>query len=265
MHVGHRVARAGNANGGAWAEFLNPGLERAEADLLVGCDGVHSVIRAGMYPDEGPPKWNGVVMWRGVTEGKPFLTGRTMIMAGTIKRRVVVYPISKKLEDRGEALINWVAELKIAADQPMPRQDWTFTTTVSQVLPHFESFRFDFLDVPALIEGAESVFQYPMVDRDAVPTWNDGRITLLGDAAHPMYPVGSNGATQAILDARILARELATQSSIDVAIAAYDALRRPATAAIVEAPQGRTGSLDGDCGRARARWVQQSRRHHQPG
>ena len=191
-----------------------------------------------MYPNEGPPKWNGITMWRGVTVGKPFLTGRTMIMAGYFYRRVVVYPISKRHEDRGEALINWVAEHRTAEDQPMPRQDWQHTATAEEVVEPFRTFDFDFLDVPTMIRRADAIYRYPMVDRDPLPTWNFGRITLLGDAAHPMYPVGSNGASQAIIDARVLARELALQPTAEQAVAAYDAERRPATAAVVQANRG---------------------------
>jgi 2-polyprenyl-6-methoxyphenol hydroxylase-like FAD-dependent oxidoreductase len=191
-----------------------------------------------LFPDEGPPKWNGITMWRGTTVAPPFLSGRSMIMAGTFARRVVVYPISRREEARGRALVNWVAEVKTAADHPMPTQDWAFTATAAEPLEHFASFAFDFLDVPALIRGADAIYRYPMVDRDPLPAWNFSPVTLLGDAAHPMYPVGSNGASQAILDARVLARELALQPTIAAAVAAYDAQRRPATAAIVEANRG---------------------------
>jgi 2-polyprenyl-6-methoxyphenol hydroxylase-like FAD-dependent oxidoreductase len=148
---------------------------------------------------------------------------------------VVIYPISRRPEGEGRALINWVAEFKTADDRPMPGQDWEHTARVQDVLEHFGSYVFDFLDVPALIRSAEVIYQYPMVDRDPLPTWNFGRVTLLGDAAHPMYPVGSNGASQAIIDARVLARELALQPSIEAAVARYDAERRPATAAVVQA------------------------------
>ncbi len=246
VHVGNHLARFGEVNGRAWAEFVDRSsgapIQRIEADLLVGCDGVHSVVRHALYPDEGPPKWNGITMWRGVTVGKPFLGGRTMIMAGHFQCRVVVYPISKQRDDRGEALLNWVAELKTADDQPMPRQDWQHTASKEDAVRPFENYTFDFLDIPAMIRASDAVYQYPMVDRDPLPTWNGlhmmpnrGPVTLLGDAAHPMYPVGSNGASQAILDARVLARELATRPSIAAALAAYDAERRPATAAVVAA------------------------------
>lgn len=218
IHTGHRVG----------PEFV----KTHGADLLVGCDGVHSVVRAAFYPNEGPPKWNGITMWRAVTEGDPFLGGRTMIMAGYFARRVVVYPISRRHEQQGKALINWVAEFR-NSDATMPPQDWEHTARLEDVLAPFADYRFDFLDVPALIRAADTIYQYPMVDRDPLPTWNFGRVTLLGDAAHPMYPVGSNGASQAIIDARVLARELALQPTIEQAVEAYDAQRRPATAAIV--------------------------------
>jgi 2-polyprenyl-6-methoxyphenol hydroxylase-like FAD-dependent oxidoreductase len=237
VHTGHHLASFGQDGNGAWAEFVDRASGaprgRAEADLLVGCDGVHSVVRRHFYPDEGPPRWNGITMWRAVTAGRPFLSGRTMIMAGHFARRIVVYPISRAHEERGEALLNWVAEFKVAEDQPEPERDWEHRARLEDVLAPFESYVFDFLDVPAMIRGAGAIYQYPMVDRDPLPTWNFGRVTLLGDAAHPMYPVGSNGASQAIIDGRILARELATASSIGAAVAAYDALRRPATAAVV--------------------------------
>ena len=240
VHTGHHLVRFGQEEGGpVWGEFVDRATSRSagrvEADLLVACDGVHSVVRRTLYPDEGPPRWNGITMWRALTVGEPFLSGRTMMMAGHFRRRMVIYPISKRHEDQGRALINWVAELKTADDQPMPRQDWEHTARLEDVLEPFASYTFDFLDVPGLIRGAEVIYQYPMVDRDPLPTWNFGRVTLLRDAAHPMYPVGSNGASQAILDARILARELALQPSIEAAVAGYDAQRRPATAMVVQA------------------------------
>jgi 2-polyprenyl-6-methoxyphenol hydroxylase-like FAD-dependent oxidoreductase len=233
VHTGHHLVRFGQEKDHVWAGFGDQ--SRDEGDVLVGCDGIHSAVRRAFHPDEGPPKWNGITMWRGVTPGKPFLTGRTMIMAGQFGRRMVVYPISKRHEDDRGALINWVAELKNAPDQPMPLQDWEHTARADQVIEPFASFVFDFLDVPAMIRRAQAIYQYPMVDRDPLPTWSFGRVTLLGDAAHPMFPVGSNGASQAIIDARVLARELALQASVEAAVAGYDAVRRPATAAIVQA------------------------------
>lgn len=239
IHTGHHLVRFGqDEHGAAWGEFVDRVTEtpvgRVDADLLVACDGIHSMVRRTLFPSEGPPKWNGVTMWRGVTVGEPFLSGRTMINAGSSRQRVVVYPISKAHEDRGQALINWVANLQTSGSGPLPVQDWTYTANQSDVLGAFASFTFDFLDVPALIREAEVIYQYPMVDRDPLPSWDFGHVTLLGDAAHPMHPVGGNGASQAIIDARVLARELALRPSIEEAVSAYDAQRRPATAAVVQ-------------------------------
>ena len=237
VHTGHHLDRFGQQDGAVWGEFVaratGTAIGRTETDLLVGCDGIHSVVRQTLYPDEDPPLWNGVTMWRGVTVGKPLLSERTLHIAGHSGQSIVVFPVSKRHEDQGEALINWVARCRIAASQPMPRQDWNHTARLAEILPLFRSFVVDLLDMPALMRGAEGIYQYPMVDREPLPTWDFGRVTLLGDAAHPMYPIGGNGASQAIVDARVLARDLAQQPTIEAAVAAYDAVRRPATAAVV--------------------------------
>jgi 2-polyprenyl-6-methoxyphenol hydroxylase-like FAD-dependent oxidoreductase len=236
-HTGHPVAAVGDAGGRAWAEFVDrrtgSRIGRDDGDVLVGCDGVHSVVRSSLYGDEGPPLWNGITMWRGVTERDPLLDGRTMVLVGHMEHRMVIYPISRRLADEGRSLVNWVAELKTADGQPMPKQDWEFRADPEQAATAFGDFRFDWLDVPQLIRGAAEVFQYPMVDRDPLPQWTFGRITLLGDAAHPMYPVGSNGASQAIVDARVLAHCLATSPDVDAGLAHYEEIRRPLTAQIV--------------------------------
>ena len=239
VHTGHHTVGVGQDSRGAWCELVDrtsgASLGRVEADLVVGCDGVHSQVRRAFYPDEGPPLWNGRTLFRGVTVGAPFLGGRSFVNIGHSNLRLVVYPISRSHEERGEALINWVGYVATDDGRPMPPQDWTYTARLEDVLGPFASFRFDFLDVPALMKGAEVLYQYPMVDRDPLPTWDFGRNTLLGDAAHPMYPVGGNGASQAILDARVLARELALQPSIEAAVTAYDGQRRPATSIVVRA------------------------------
>jgi 5-methylphenazine-1-carboxylate 1-monooxygenase len=240
IHAGHHLVHVDHGAGATVrAAFAarDTGAPRgsAEADLLVGCDGVHSAIRRALYSDEGAPRWNGVTMWRGVTTGAPFLSGQTVLAAGHAGRALVVYPIAHCHERQGRALLNWLANVKTDDGRRMPPQDWTYTAHREEVLETFAAFRFDFLDVPALIRSAEVIYQYPMVDRDPLPTWDFGRVTLLGDAAHPMYPMGANGASQAIIDARVLARELALQPSVRAAVAAYDAQRRPATAAVVHA------------------------------
>ena len=206
-------------------------LDTIDADVVVAADGIHSAMRTLVAPDEGPPLWNGVTMWRGVSEMPAFLGGRRMVMAGRLWERVVAYPIVDL--DDGRQLVNWVAEKRTDDGRPMPRQDWTAEADLDEPLSVFADYRFDWLDVPAMLSAATSVLRYPMADRDPLPIWRHGRMTLLGDAAHPMYPVGSNGASQAIIDARVLARELVLQSSVDVALDAYEAQRLPATAAVV--------------------------------
>ena len=198
--------------------------------LLIGADGIHSAMRRQLYPDEGPPLWNGAILWRGVTPGVRFLDGRTMIMAGHERQKFVCYPIEAS---GAPPLLNWVAELKYAPDHAWRREDWNRPGKLEEFLPAFESWRFDWLDVPAVIRGAAGCYEYPMVDRDPLPRWSEGRVTLLGDAAHAMYPIGSNGASQAILDARVLAREVRKHGATPDALQAYEAERRPATSAIV--------------------------------
>ena len=198
---------------------------------LIGADGIHSVVRRSFYPDEGDPNFAQRILWRAVTEGKPFLDGRTMIMAGYQHEKFVCYPISEQHAERGRALINWIAELTVPETSP-PKQDWNREVTKARFAERFSRWRFDWLDVPALIAQAERVFEFPLVDRDPLPRWSFGAITLLGDAAHPMFPIGSNGASQAILDAEALADALRDEP-VTVALQRYEAERRPPTAKIV--------------------------------
>jgi 2-polyprenyl-6-methoxyphenol hydroxylase-like FAD-dependent oxidoreductase len=198
---------------------------------LIGADGIHSVLRKTFYPDEGEPNFAQRILWRAVTEGKPFLDGRTMIMAGYQHEKFVCYPISQRHAEKGRALINWIAELTVPEKSP-PRQDWNREVPKSRFADRFASWKFPWLDIPALIEGAQFVYEFPLVDRDPLPSWTRGRVTLLGDAAHPMYPIGSNGASQAILDAESLANELQARPVLD-ALLAYEEERRPATAKLV--------------------------------
>ncbi len=206
-------------------------------DLFIAADGIHSAARAQRYPNEGPPKWNGMMMWRGTTLAKPFMGARTMVQAGNKYAKFVVYPIEKPRDD-GLQLINWIADIRVADGiggvlTAPSRESWSTPGRVEDLLPTFGSWRFDWLDVPSLITQATQIFEWPMVDRDPLPQWQDGNMTLLGDAAHPMYPIGSNGATQAILDARALADSLEQHANLRDALAAYEAVRRPMTAEIV--------------------------------
>jgi 5-methylphenazine-1-carboxylate 1-monooxygenase len=201
-------------------------------DLLVGADGIHSCVRATLFPDEGAPRYAGKTLWRATTEAAPFLTGRSMIMAGHAAQKFVAYPIRPEAEVPGRSLINWVAELDVGTTMPQ-RRDWNRRGSKADFAPAFAAWRFDWLDVPALIDGAADVFEFPMVDRDPLDRWSFGRVTLLGDAAHPMYPIGSNGASQAVLDAEALAASLAATADVTAALARYESGRLPATAALV--------------------------------
>ncbi|TDQ78566.1 2-polyprenyl-6-methoxyphenol hydroxylase-like FAD-dependent oxidoreductase [Dongia mobilis] len=205
---------------------------RVHGDALIGADGIHSTVRRFFFPDEGPPQFSGRMLWRAVSRTVPFLGGRTMIMAGHQSQKFVCYPISRAALDAGQSLTNWIAELAVPGTTP-PRSDWNRVVPPSVFAAPFQNWRFSWLDIPAIIAGAEAVYEFPMVDRDPLPRWSHGRVTLLGDAAHPMYPIGSNGASQAILDARHLADCLAAGSPISAALAAYEAVRLPATAGIV--------------------------------
>ncbi|MEO8921529.1 MAG: FAD-dependent monooxygenase, partial [Caldimonas sp.] len=214
--------------------FRNPSggaLDDVEGGVVVACDGIHSSLRRQLYPDEGPPRYSGVNMWRGVTAHKPFLTGASMVRAGWLSvGKMVIYPIREDIDGHGTQLVNWVAELECAV--PV-RRDWNAKGHRHDFFAAFEHWHFDWLDAAALIQQTETVLAYPMVDQDPLPRWSFGRITLLGDAAHPMYPRGSNGAGQAILDARCLAAQLALRGVGPEALTAYDQERNAATAKVV--------------------------------
>ncbi len=229
-----RLTDFAQADGGVNIHFTDAssGAHPVSADLLICADGIHSAARAQLYPDEGKPIYSGRTLWRATTYTKPFLTGASMIMVGHQDQKFVCYPIEPVRPD-GQQRINWIAELAIPEFRR--REDWNREGDRADFWPRFENWRFDWLDIQALIEGADAIYEYPMVDRDPLPKWSHDRMTLLGDAAHPMYPIGSNGASQAILDADALGRALRANADPVAALAAYEAERLPATAAIVRA------------------------------
>jgi 5-methylphenazine-1-carboxylate 1-monooxygenase len=218
---GHGLVRIGPAHAG----------RETAADVVVAADGIHSTVRAQWHPGEGPPEWNGAVLWRGTTWAPPFLTGASMIMAGHRAQKFVAYPISGPVD--GRQRINWIAERVVDAEQ-FRREDWNREVGTDVFSGHFADWRFDWLDIPALIDDAEAVYEYPMVDRLPLESWVEQRVVLLGDAAHPTFPIGSNGSSQAILDARVLAYCLATQPP-DLALRRYQELRLPPTRALQQA------------------------------
>lgn len=210
------------------------GNTRTESgSLLIGCDGIHSAIRAQMHPEDGPPVWGGAVLWRGTSRAVPFLSGASMAMAGHEWQKFVTYPISKPDPVTGETVINWIAELKYEPNRAWNKEDYNRPGELADFLPAFEDWQFPWLDIPALIRKADKVFEFPMVDRNPLPFWRDGRVTLAGDAAHAMYPIGSNGSSQGIIDARVLVRALRDHGLNEQALAEYEVERRPITTRIV--------------------------------
>jgi 2-polyprenyl-6-methoxyphenol hydroxylase-like FAD-dependent oxidoreductase len=207
--------------------------EPYRADVLADAEGIHSVVRRQFYPNEGLPKWNGVTLWRSTSPSGKILGGRSMLWAGHARQKFVGYPIRYDPQN-GQTLLNWICELKTAenVDGP-PTEDWSRVGQRADFLPRFAHWRWPEVDVPALVAASGDIHVFPMIDRDPLPRWTFGRSTLLGDAAHPMYPIGSNGATQGIIDARAFAYHLATAPSIEQALANYEAERRPATERIV--------------------------------
>jgi 2-polyprenyl-6-methoxyphenol hydroxylase-like FAD-dependent oxidoreductase len=207
------------------------GHGEAKGAAAIACDGIHSVIRRQLYPDEGEPRYSGVNMWRGVTRWKPILSGATMTRAGWLKGgKLVHYPIRNNIDAQGRQLVNWLWEIETPEYK---RWDWNRAARVEDFIAGVEDWNFDWLDVPAFFRAAEVVLEYPMVDKDPLPAWSFGRVTLLGDAAHPMYPRGSNGAGQAILDAVSLSKRLEEGQSVALALKAYEAERLQPTANVV--------------------------------
>ena len=201
------------------------------ADLLIGADGINSVVRKQLYPFEGPPVYSENVLYRGTTRMKPFLNGRSMVMIGSMKQKMVAYPISKP-DANGEVLMNWVGNLK-EGKSTLKDRDWNRLADQGRLVEIYKDWVFNWLDVRKMVAEADGVYEFPMSDRNPLEKWSFGRVTLLGDAAHPMYPIGSNGASQAILDAEHIAECLKKQENEIAALEAYDTERRPATAKVV--------------------------------
>lgn len=235
VHLDHRCTGAEQDDTGVTLRFQDSlGRRQPEqrADIVIACDGVNSAVRRQLYPDE-PLAFAGINTWRGVTVHPPILSGRSYLRIGSIDTgKMVIYPIVDNVDGAGNQLVNWIAEIR---REGAAMNDWNRAGRPEDVAAFYADWRFDWLDVPALIRNAVQVFEYPMVDRDPVPRWTFGRITLLGDAAHPMYPRGSNGSAQALIDASALAGELAQGGDPREALARYEAARLAPTARIVQA------------------------------
>jgi 5-methylphenazine-1-carboxylate 1-monooxygenase len=236
LHLGWKCVRAGNGADDAAAHFVHGATGEALAlqrgRVVIGCDGVHSVLRKQLHPGEGGPVYSGVNMWRGVTRWPPMLSGATMVRAGWLDPgKMVIYPIREHIDAQDRQLVNWLAEIE--TPHYLPKRDWARPGRIDDFLGPYRDWHFDWCDVPGLIRSADAIYEYPMVDQDPLDRWSFGRLTLLGDAAHPMVPRGSNGAGQAILDARTLADELAARRDPIEALKAYEVSRLPATSSVV--------------------------------
>ena len=235
LRTGHRLSGFRQAGYGVTATFRDRTgavIARERGDVLIAADGIHSAVREKLHPRDPGIRWQGIMMWRGAIPFAPFLDGDSMVIAGDMQEKLVLYPIGRAKS--GQRLTNWVVCIKTSDGQTPPpnRADWSRPGTLDDILPTVRRFKLPFLDVEALVRATPEFYEYPMCDRDPLPWWTKNRITLLGDAAHPMYPVGSNGASQAILDARFLAARLAEQPAPD-ALLAYQKERLGKTSEIV--------------------------------
>jgi 5-methylphenazine-1-carboxylate 1-monooxygenase len=239
VQTGMHLMSADQSASGVSAVFRNAITGQSETvmgDVLIACDGIHSALRKQFNPHEGAPSWGGAVLWRGTTLWPAFMDGATMAVCGHTRQKFVVYPIAR--EPDGRMLTNWIAEIVFDKSALWNREDWNRKGDLNDFLPAFSSWTFDWLDIPALIQASSGIYEYPMVDRDPLARWTYGRMTMMGDAAHPMYPIGSNGASQAILDARYMTRALIEHGVGPDALSAFEAVRLPVTSRIVLANRG---------------------------
>jgi 5-methylphenazine-1-carboxylate 1-monooxygenase len=244
VRAGHKIEKIEQSDHGVTAHFGQDANGHrppsCHGDVLIGADGIHSAVRKEFYPNEGLPVFGGQIMWRGISRIEPFADGRTMIMAGHRDKKVVVYPVDATPDAEGLMNVNWVAEDTITDSMP-PREDWNRQASVVDVAARFTDWRFSWLDIPTILGKAPVCYEFPKVDRNPVSQWSFGRVTLLGDAAHPMHPAGSNGATQAIIDAPALAESLAQISDPVAALRAYEDKRLPALAELVKVNREKMG------------------------
>jgi 2-polyprenyl-6-methoxyphenol hydroxylase-like FAD-dependent oxidoreductase len=236
LRLDRRLINYRESKGRIVATFVDRegGSHTTEGDLLIGADGIHSATRAQMRPNEGAPRWSGLMLWRGAVEHSTFLDGASVMIHGGVDAKFVLYPIAPDVRP-GYKLTNWAVIIKLAADgsEPPSRENWSKVGDRAELTPYLDRFHSDIVDLKGVVAATETFWEYPMCDREPIDNWTLGRATLLGDAAHPMYPMGANGASQAILDARCLADALSQHADVEAALAAYQAERIAKTAAIV--------------------------------
>ncbi|MEW1551267.1 FAD-dependent monooxygenase [Streptomyces tsukubensis] len=236
VRTGLRFQHFEESRNGVRAHFLDRTSGRTvtgDADVLVGADGIDSVVRARLYPHEGPARGTGVHMWRGVAPHPHILDGRTIVVAGgTPGDKFVAYPIGDPSAETGEALMNWVLEVR-PGPSARPPGGHPRRIGVAEARAGLASWGLPWTDPAMLAERSPVIAEYPMLDRDPLPRWSFGRVTLLGDAAHPMFPMGMNGGSQSIVDTRVLAWCLARETDPVTALSRYDHIRRPIVNAVV--------------------------------
>ena len=234
LHLGKRctaVKQCSNSVTASFQDMNNGAEEKHDASVLIGCDGVRSLVRKILLPQEGQPRFHGINLWRGVARHKPFLTGNSIARVGAMHTTIIIYPIRDNVDSEGNQFVNWVAEVD---SKSAVEADWNGKARLEDFFSHYESWNFDWLNVADLIRSTDPILAYPMVDRDPLNRWTYERITLLGDAAHPMFPRGGNGGAQAILDAKAMAEHMArSKDDLPQALLTYEAERLPATSKIV--------------------------------
>jgi 2-polyprenyl-6-methoxyphenol hydroxylase-like FAD-dependent oxidoreductase len=235
VRAGHRFESFEETSSGVVARFrrIDQTLVEVPGDILVGADGIHSAVRAQLHPRDGGMLWNGIMMWRGTVDWPTFDGGDTMIVSGDMKEKLLYYPIAPGAKP-GTMLTNWVlcGEVSQGISAPPERESWSRRGTMERAFPYAKNFKLPDLDVLAMIEATPEFFEYPMCDREPLAKWGTARVTLLGDAAHPMYPVGSNGAAQSIIDGKRLGHFLEKHDPVE-ALRRYELERVPATSALV--------------------------------
>jgi 2-polyprenyl-6-methoxyphenol hydroxylase-like FAD-dependent oxidoreductase len=237
----------------ATVESRTGARREVQGAMLIAADGLHSAVRAQMHPQQPPIQWGGAIMWRGTAPGVAIRSGASFVGVGSLRHRVVLYPISPPDPQTGLSVINWIAEITVDNASGWRQGDWNRRVSLDEFAHHFDGWDYGWLDVPAMLRGASEIFEYPMIDRDPVSTWVDGRVALIGDAAHVMYPVGSNGASQAIVDARVLGASMVAHGVTPQALHAYNHKLCADISALVlrnrgSGPFGMLGLVDERCG-----------------
>lgn len=255
VRTGHRVTGYHTTSDGVTAlvDTRDGGSAEISGSVLLAGDGLHSAVRSQMYPNQPEPQWGGAVLWRGAAYGPPIRSGASFTLVGSLDQRFVHYPISAPDPETGLQLQNWIAELAFDPSEGWRQSDWNRQVDTDVFLPAFEDWQFDWLDIPSLVRGAPAVWEFPMVDRDPVDRWVDGRVCLMGDAAHVMYPVGSNGASQAIVDARVMGAMFLDHGVNAEALRAFEStLIEPMSSLVLRnrgnGPVGILGVVDERCG-----------------